>query len=87
MRNKLLLTFAKFLKFSRNKDKARLRAKSVFLAPSLLPAGAKLSFHDFAEAVSYNNAFAPRMNGGADEDRRSQSGVNLQRGAGSISPP
>lgn len=30
-------------------------------------AGAELSFHDFAKAVSHNNAFAPRMNGSADE--------------------
>lgn len=59
----------------------RLLAKSAFLTPSLLPTGAKLSFYDFAKAVSCNNAFAPRMNGSADEDRRSQSGVNLQRGA------
>jgi len=79
--------FIKFLKFSKNEDKARLHAKSAFLAPPLLPAGAKLSFYDFTKAVSCNNAFALRMNDDADEDRRSQSGVNLQRGAGSISPP
>jgi len=79
--------FVKFLGFSKRENVARLRAKSVLLARPLFPDGAKLSFYDFAKAVSYNNAFALRTNGGADEDRRLQSGVNLQRGAGSISPP